>query len=178
MLDDSDAESVADLCVGVEFTGHVWAAYVRVPRLVFGAKRNRGMALATGQICANWDDDDWSAPGRLMDQVERLVLGHQAVTGYHNMRFTDGPHWWFYDGAAGFALDTSLAYWRAWGLEHPYPVQQLGADGVFIRGAAQLGQLSTVPGGDLMWASVHEGNTSPRKVGTGCYRECEAPCLV
>lgn len=92
VLDDDDTDPVGDLCPTLPPTLEglrAWIVYRREPRRVFGAKRNRGMELATGQVVANWDDDDWSGRARLTDQVGRLLHGNQAVTGYYNMRFTD-----------------------------------------------------------------------------------------
>ncbi len=71
-----------------------------------GAKRNFGCEHAEGEIIAHWDDDDYSAPGRLADQVERLRESGKAVTGFHSMRFTDGVHWWKYEGTRNYALGT------------------------------------------------------------------------
>jgi len=43
----------------------------------------------------------------------------------------------------------------------------MGEDGYFTHDAAAAGQLSLAPAGDLMWASIHAGNTSPRaRTGT------------
>src|SRR3954465_8432998 len=42
-------------------------------RLGIGAKRNWGCQRATGELIAHWDDDDYSAPTRLADQVARLL---------------------------------------------------------------------------------------------------------
>ena len=63
-----------------------------------GAKRNYGCERAAGDVIAHWDDDDYSAPERLADQVQRLLESGKAVTGFHSMRFTDGVRWWKYEG--------------------------------------------------------------------------------
>ena len=55
-----------------------------------GEKRNFGAGRARGAVIAHWDDDDYSAPDRLEDQVGRLLQSGKAVTGYFAMRFTDG----------------------------------------------------------------------------------------
>jgi glycosyltransferase involved in cell wall biosynthesis len=49
-----------------------------------GAKRNLGCEAARGEIIAHWDDDDYSAPGRLEDQVRRILTSGKAVTGYNS----------------------------------------------------------------------------------------------
>ena len=130
-----------------------------------GAKRNYGCERAAGEIIAHFDDDDHSAPGRLADQVERLLETGKAVTGFHSMRFTDGIRWWKYEGTRNYALGTSLCYWRAWWKDHPFPTLQIGEDNAMVAAAHAAGQLVTADAGDLMYATNHAGNTSPRKLG-------------
>ena len=122
-----------------------------------GAKRNYGCERATGEIIAHWDDDDYSAPERLANQVERLLETGKAVTGFHSMRFTDGVRWWNYEGTRNYALGTSLCYRRDWWSTHRFPVVQVGEDNQFVAAAYAAGE--------LMYATNHAGNTSPRKLG-------------
>ena len=77
---------------------------------VVGTKRNIGSDAAAGEFIAVWDDDDWSEPGRLADQVARLLETGKSVTGYYSMKFTDGVKWWQYTGWPNMALGTSLDY--------------------------------------------------------------------
>lgn len=133
-------------------------------RFPIGAKRNFGCARASGEIIAHWDDDDYSAPGRLADQVARLQASGNAVTGYRSMRFTDGVESWRYQGTSLFAVGTSLCYRREWWREHPFPSRQIGEDNEFVSDAVRAGQLATAEAGDLMHASIHPGNTSPRQL--------------
>ncbi len=62
-----------------------------------GSKRNFCNENA-GPLIAHWDDDDWSEPGRLAQQIERLTESGRAMTGYRFMTFTDGVKWWLYQG--------------------------------------------------------------------------------
>jgi hypothetical protein len=41
---------------------------------------------------------------------------------------------------------------------------QVGEDGVFAREAARAGQLAAADAGVLMVATIHPGNTSPRRL--------------
>lgn len=135
-----------------------------------GVKRNMGCADALGDVIAHWDDDDYSAPGRLADQVGRLESSGKAVTGYHSMKFTDGRSWWFYPGEPrGFALGTSLCYRRAWWHEHQFQEINCGQDEEFGRAAARAGQLEVAGDLDLMYATIHPGNTSPRALSAPCW---------
>jgi glycosyltransferase involved in cell wall biosynthesis len=42
------------------------------PKLTLGALRNLGIASCRGRYLAQWDDDDWYAPGRLRAQIAVL----------------------------------------------------------------------------------------------------------
>lgn len=128
-----------------------------------GEKRNFGVSRARGQIIAHWDDDDWSAPQRLSDQIERLEHSGKAVTGYHSMRFTDGERWWQYRADSDkYAIGTSLCFRRSWWEANPFPRIQIGEDSEFSERAAVSGELIAVDAGKLMHATIHPGNSSPR----------------
>jgi hypothetical protein len=83
------------------------------------------------------------------------------------MRFTDGAAaWWKYTGTRDYALGTSLCYRIAWWRANRFRSVQVGEDNQFVRDAVNSGQLATVDAGDLMYATVHPGNTSPRNMGS------------
>lgn len=142
---------------------------------VIGEKRNLGVQMAQGEIIAHWDDDDYSAPERLEDQIGRLTGSGKSVTGYRTMRFTDGFRWWLYGGDAITALGTSLCYRRDWGLDHPFPVVQIGEDNLFVSAAARAKQLITAESLEFMHATIHPGNTSPRKTDSPNWKKLEIP---
>ncbi len=141
--------------------------------LKVGTKRNLGVAISHGDVIAHWDDDDYSAPKRLEDQVARLIETQQPVTGYTSMKFTDGHGWWLYRGSQSMLIGTSLMYTRSWWDEHPFSDVMVGEDNQFVSQA--LPHLSPksrpalsriAPAGDLgmMYARVHPGNVSPKPV--------------
>ncbi len=136
-----------------------------------GDKRNFGCALADGEIIAHWDDDDYSTPERLADQVGRLQSSGKAVTGYNQMRFTDGKDWWSYDGIGNWAIGTSLCYRKDWWAAHPFLSLQVGEDGQFVGEAQGQKQIVAVPAGDLMTATIHSSNTSPRRLSDSRWRK-------
>jgi glycosyltransferase involved in cell wall biosynthesis len=89
--------------------------YERIPRdpsLRLGGLRNRSLALATGDVCAQWDDDEWYHPERLERQLAQLeasradavllrqVLAHVDTPEYaeHAFRMDSG------DGVPGSVL--------------------------------------------------------------------------
>jgi hypothetical protein len=43
---------------------------------------------------------------------------------------------------------------------------QIGEDNQFVAVASAAGELVTADAGDLMHATIHRGNTSPRKMGS------------
>ena len=135
-------------------------------RLSIGSKRNFGCSRAIGDIVAHWDDDDYSAPERLADQVRRLNETGKSVTGYHSMRFTDGARYWKYNGLVNYSLGTSLTYRKAWWMDHTFAPVQVGEDNRFVAAAAEAGELAATDAGEMMYATIHEGNTSPRNIGS------------
>ena len=129
-----------------------------------GEKRNFGCEMADSQYIATWDDDDYSAPGRISQQVAELERTGAAVTGYQSMKFTDGVGWWNFSCAPGFVIGSSLCFRRDWWLNHPFPALQVGEDSGFVSIAHQAGKLAACPDLGLMYATIHAGNTSKRDV--------------
>ena len=127
-----------------------------------GEKRNFACSRAHGSVICHWDDDDVSAPGRISRQLEMLNASGLQVAGFHSMRFTDGKHFWKYQGKSNYALGTSLCYRRAWWEAHPFKPMPVGEDNEFVYAAQAAGQIVAEDAGDLMVAWNHSGNTSPR----------------
>ncbi len=90
------------------------------------------------------------------------------------MKFTDGVNWFLYDGILqSVGIGTSLCYRRDWWLNHKFKEMQIGEDSEFIRTARSVGRYIAAPAcglnpvtgiedADLMYATIHAGNTSPR----------------
>lgn len=134
--------------------------------LRIGEKRNFACERALGDVVCHWDDDDQSEPRRIESQVAALLAQpDKQVAGFHTMRFTDGAAWWRYRGDPTYALGTSLCYWREYWQGHRFPLKQVGEDNDFVRLASAAGVLASVDAGDLMHASIHSGNTSPKMLG-------------
>jgi glycosyltransferase involved in cell wall biosynthesis len=156
----SEGEDVMDL---LPEQGRLRLIHIEEGRTI-GEKRNLAVHLAEGSVIAHWDDDDWSAPTRLADQVARLAACSVAVTGYSQMFFTDGQGWWLYRGQRSHGIGTSLCYRKTWWETHPFKHLQSGEDYPFVTRAFSRGQASAVEAGELMVASVHRRNTSPRSL--------------
>lgn len=128
-----------------------------------GTKRNIGAEAATGEIIANLDDDDWSNPHRLDDQVQRLLKTGKSVTGYNASILYEEKTGLFYKIPGGppyFASGTSQCYWKSWWRQHPYPDVSFGEDSVFSRTARLADQLAISEPGKMMVVRRHVGNTS------------------
>ena len=69
-------------------------------------------------IFIHWDDDDWSHPNRIAEQVALLQSSGADVVGYNEMLFwrtrgVEVGEAWLYSGpTTRQALGTSLCYWR------------------------------------------------------------------
>lgn len=141
------------------------------PMNSLGAKRNFINERVQTPLIAHWDDDDWSAPGRLADQVGRL--GNKAVTGYRDMEFVgvNGRH--YYTSTANYALGTSLLYRRDWWDAHQFDGLNVGEDNQFVKAAERAGQLVVADCRGLMVARDHPGNTSGRNYHTKQWKKLE-----
>jgi O-antigen biosynthesis protein len=147
--------------------------------LCLGDKRNLACSLGRGEIIAHWDDDDFSYPGRLADQVTQLIVSGKSVTGYHTLRFLDlcdtqivengrprkASGWWRWRSQEGLAAGTSLCYRRAWWEHHPFPSVRLGEDDLFWREAMAAGEVIAVDGCRYLCATNHRDSISGRLAG-------------
>jgi len=141
-------------------------------RTKIGSKRNVGCQLADSELIAHFDDDDVSAPDRIEDQVARLLSTRRPVTGYRQIKFTDGEKWYRYEATPDYVLGTSLVYERDWWVTHNFPDLQISEDGPFISDVYSAGKLASsdgtadrLPGfhrGDKIYARIHPGNTSKK----------------
>lgn len=132
-------------------------------------KRNMCCARAEGDIIIHWDSDDWSAPERIADQVERLESSGKAVTGYDSILFNEprtGRWGRYYLPYADFGFGTSLCYRREFWRENQFNDQlAIGEDGDFCKRAYVSGQFIKANGDRFMVARAHPGNTSAKDMG-------------
>lgn len=164
-----------------------------------GALRNTANALTGCDIICHWDSDDWSHPNRIAEQVALLQSSGAECVGYDEMLFwrdpTTGdkeifarvarragmpesmPDWgeaWLYrengsHGVKGYAIGTSMCYWRKTWEQFPFPDYSAGCDdwywatGDMKKGMRAVRIVSESSCGlDMkprMIASVHGGNT-------------------
>lgn len=130
--------------------------------LTIGAKRNVLAQLAHGSIIAHWDDDDWYAPHRIADQVERILSSGRAVTGYCPVHFTNGTDWWLYRASSAY-VGASLMYRRDFWETCRFKDVNEGEDTAFVRRAGRARQIEVASGVGNMFARIHPRNTSEKK---------------
>jgi len=107
--------------------------------LPIGSLRNNANRMVNADVIIHWDDDDWSHPQRIAEQVATLTAGHGVdAVGYNEMLFWREPYtvrhpskmsaaalesgaeyelfegaaWLYSHARADYALGTSLCYWR------------------------------------------------------------------
>jgi hypothetical protein len=109
-----------------------------------GALRNHAIAQVKADIIVHWDDDDWSHPNRIAEQVELLQSSGADAVGYYEMLFwrerekTSGVmgsteragESWLYTGTI---LGTSLCYWRKTWEAQPFPATSYGEDTEWLK---------------------------------------------
>lgn len=164
ILDDG-ADPVENLIPPSPDVRYIRAAGAKAP---IGAKRNMLCEQARGEVIAHWDDDDWSCPTRLAEQIQ-IMLDHPevSITGYRSLLFWDerkGGQAWRYNGRRNYAVGTSLMYRRAYWERHRFPEMQIGEDSQFVHSAAP-GVVYAIDGERRMVARIHKGTTAPKLGG-------------
>lgn len=142
--------------------------YYREPRRNVIEKRNRVNALATGDLIAHFDSDDWSSPVRLSEQVQLLTKSGKALTGYHTIIFYEPSTQTVkrYVGDSRYTCGTSMLYRRDWWKAHPFRGQpklnvDYGSDTIFWRETKNAGEVVACDGRSNIVARVHNGQTNP-----------------
>jgi glycosyltransferase involved in cell wall biosynthesis len=127
---------------------------------VVGAKRNRGCEAARGELIAIWDDDDYSAPGRIEYQVGRMQSSAKDVVGWYSIKFTNGSKWWFYCGDASYAIATTMMFRKSRWERNRFNEIQCGQDEVFAMIANSERQLLSEREIGMVYATIHPNNTA------------------
>jgi glycosyltransferase involved in cell wall biosynthesis len=128
-----------------------------------GDKRNRAVELCMGEVICHFDDDDYSSPTRIADQVERLEASGRPVTGYHTLLFWDTlalEARRYRSQVAGYVCGTSLAYLRAFWEIHKFPDKQEASDNAFVYPI--LRQIAPADGSAQLVARIHASHTSSK----------------
>ena len=153
-----------------------------------GELRNLANAQARGDIIVHWDDDDWSHPQRIEEQVACMRWAGAAArlwclavaamlqsrgadaVGYREMLFWDtrgpGEAWLYSNRDPAYCICASLCYWRAAWERHPFVARMIGEAGNATESDPRswLVELRTLGVTSLaeprMIATIHGHNTS------------------
>lgn len=165
------------------------------PGKTIGMLRNHAMeytrSARSADVIAHFDDDDWSHPNRITEQVALLQASGADVVGYNEMLFwraarmgqsedgssrgcpecrtlpcvCDEQAWLYSFGPPKPSLGTSLCYWRkAWEWK-PFQNTSNGEDRLWImdqKVAVSPTGFREAGGDPVMIARIHPGNTSDK----------------
>ncbi len=165
---------------------HRWADLSWQSKTI-GELRNEANVSTCRDILIHWDDDDWSHPNRIAEQVALLQSSGADCVGYREMLFWDERKTgsWMLEGMAplneawlysvpspSWVLGTSFCYWRRVWEQHKFPDLPRLVDGkpvpdsasedvIWRRGVRCAGYSSLTPDGyPRMIARIHGGNTT------------------
>jgi glycosyltransferase involved in cell wall biosynthesis len=138
--------------------------YFRLDRkITTGAKRNKCCALASGSIICHFDDDDWSAPDRIVNQVARLLGTGKPITGYSQLLFWDTLAQQakrYQAQVPNYVVGTSLMYKREHWLMSRFKDQQKSSDNAFVY--PSLSRIAASNDPFHMVARIHGSHTSAK----------------
>ena len=143
------------------------AVYIHLSeRQMIGTKRNLACESAHGSVICHFDDDDWSAGGRIRDQVMRLLVSGKQMTGYHSVTYWNGMRAYRYTSAIlPYALGATMCYQRSFWKTYPFPPRSYAEDNALVYKARDERELITVDAGSMMVVRSHAASTtSPRKL--------------
>src|SRR5207244_4312230 len=96
--------------------------YRRLERgATIGAKRSVACEMARGEICLNWDDDDWHGPSRITRQVEALLGTDASASGLAGVFLYDPLSRRAWQDRGPEPPDGTMAYTRASWRRRPFP---------------------------------------------------------
>jgi hypothetical protein len=110
--------------------------YVRLDnRISTGMKRNKCCEFAKGELICHFDDDDWSAPDRVENQVKRLLESGRPITGYSTLFFWDtllNKAMRYVSATPGYVCGTTLMFYRKFWENHRFADKHMGSDNDFV----------------------------------------------
>lgn len=150
--------------IGVHDLPLVWELGFSVAaKWTIGQLRNEANSIVDTDILIHWDDDDYSHPNRIAEQVELLQSSGAQAVGYREMLFwreilagqiinersgpgkgerawvDSGEAWLYSNGNPSYACGTSLAYWRKTWEAKPFPALNCGEDTEWLKGLKSVG---------------------------------------
>jgi glycosyltransferase involved in cell wall biosynthesis len=117
------------------------------------------LAVAAGaKIAVHFDDDDWSHPERVAEQVAALGSSDRDCVGYRTGLFWDeqkGKAWMYHNGLISYCLGNSMCYRLTVWDRIPFPEINRGEDWQWLR---QVDSIGLHPESPRIIAAVHEEN--------------------
>jgi hypothetical protein len=169
----SEALSGEDDVEDAGYGSTLWAPNMSREGATIGELRNDAIRFCKDfQIVVHWDDDDWSHPNRIAEQVELLQDSKADCVGYREMLFwrQEERQAWLYSSLdPRYCLGTSLCYWRSAWERRPFEATSQGEDARFTAGLYCSGDVifdaddpeeGILPISPRMIARIHPGNTS------------------
>jgi glycosyltransferase involved in cell wall biosynthesis len=155
---DDGTDSIADLIPDNSRIKHIRLRTKQ--RLSTGVKRNIACGKAQGEFIVHFDDDDWSAPGRIAHQISELENSEKQVLSYYNI-----PYWnvdtrklyRFHPVCLGNPHGASFCYRKDWWLHHKFDDNCL-EDTVFGNTATDAGQSVYSDAEKFMVVRAHSSN--------------------
>jgi glycosyltransferase involved in cell wall biosynthesis len=138
------------------------AVYVYLAeKQTIGTKRNLACEAASGEVICHFDDDDWSAAGRIRDQVTRLLESSKQMTGYHSITYWNGTEACRYASPVPqYAVGTTMCYRKRFWETHRFLAKSYAEDNALVYTACDENQLIAVDAGQMMIVRSHTFCTS------------------
>jgi glycosyltransferase involved in cell wall biosynthesis len=181
---------IRDLVPKDDRTIRYYARQPRSPDRSVGELRNICCDLASGELIAHWDDDDWSGPDRLDHQIGLIKGGTADIVGYSSMYFYDerdapgkGQLWLYQADHEGYAIGTSFLYHRLFWYHRQFRPLNVGEDNRFQQNmeTSEGGPRVLTVAGHVplrMVARVHNQSTAPKPLAGDQWRQITEPGLA
>jgi O-antigen biosynthesis protein len=144
-------------------------------RMITGDKRNRVCALAHGEIICHFDDDDWSAAGRVQHQIDLMEKTGKPITGFGELLFWDmnaKVAKRFHASIMGYVCGTTLCYTREFWFGHRFKSRHMASDNDFVY--PNLQNVAASKEEKFMVARIHNCHHTSPKTGVRAAASIES----
>lgn len=138
-----------------------------------GAKLNLACDYASGNIIANWDDDDWYAQRRLEYEVTALENKGTNICGINKLLYFDvnrktGFQYIYPSDQRVWMLGSSLCYKKELWQRNKFADINVGMDGLFVW-ATPPKEVKVLEDFSFSVHMIHNDNVSPKKTDSGWW---------
>lgn len=136
-------------------------------KITLGAKLNLACTYASGEIIANWDDDDWYAPRRLSYQMEAMQQKGVAVCGinkllYLDLRSKQAYQYIYPANQKVWLIGSSLCFTKELWASIRFADINVGMDGLFVW-ATPPNRIKVLEDHTFAVHTIHDHNISPKQ---------------